>query len=196
MRGELGALGLVAARLELGAEIGDLLGQEVERLLHAGHAELLEPLARLHRGDHLDVGAEDLGVGLVPHGVIAVEVAVHHVTDGEVGDLVPDLLDQGLRRRRLRVGVHDQDMIAVDDDRRVAIQHGGRLGDRAVDARRDLLEIEQLGRGGAAGGAWPSSATARTTELHGMPLAAAASPAAFNRPSAWRRVSRGGSSAW
>ena len=139
---ELGALGLVAARRQLGSQIGDLFGQEVERLLHPGHAELLEPLARLHRGDHLDVGAEDLGVGLVPHGVIAVEVAVDHVPDGEAGDLVPDLLDQGLRRRGLRVGVDDQDMVAIDDDRRVAIQHGGGLRDRAEDAGRDLLEIE------------------------------------------------------
>jgi hypothetical protein len=75
-----------------------LLGQAVESLLHPGHAELLEPLARLHRRDHFDIGAEDLGISFVPHGMVAVEVAVDHVSDGELGDLVADLPDQSLRR--------------------------------------------------------------------------------------------------
>ena len=48
----------------------------------------------------------------------------------------------------------------------------------------------------AAGAACLSSATARTTEPQGEPLAAATSPAAFNRPRAWRRVSRDDSSTW
>ena len=49
VRGQLGADGLVAARLLFGAELGDLLGQGVECLLHPEQAQLLKPLARLHR---------------------------------------------------------------------------------------------------------------------------------------------------
>ena len=146
--------------------------------LQPRHAELLQPLARLHRGDHLDVRAEDLGVGLVAHGVVAVEVAVDHVPDGELGDLVADLPDQGLRGRGLRVGVHDQDVVAIDDDRRVAVQHGGRLGDRAVDAVGDLLEVEEPGRGGAARGRMAVVGERPDESPQGKPLAAATSPAA------------------
>ena len=190
MCAEGGAFRLVLARFQLAAKIGDLLGQAVERLLQPWHAELLEPLARLHRGDHLDIGAEDLGVGFVAHGMVAVEVAVDHVPDGELGDLVADLPDQGLRRRGFRVGVDDQDVIAVDDDRRVAVQHGGRLGDRAIDAGCDLLEVEQPGRGGAGRGSLAVVCDRPDERPQGRPLAAAASPAVFNRPNAWRRVSR------
>ncbi len=143
---EDGALGLVLARFQLAAKVGDLLRHVVERLLQPRHAELLQPLPRLDRRDHLDPGAEHLGVGFVAHGMVAVEVAVDHIPNGELGDLVPDLPDQGFRGRRFRVGVDDQDVVAIDDDRRVAVQHGGRLGDRAVDAVRDLLEVEERGR--------------------------------------------------
>ena len=127
-------------------------GRDVERLLEARQAELLEPLARLDRGDHLDVRAEGLGVGLVPHGVVAVEVAVDHVPDRQLGDLGADLPDQGPRGRGLGVGVDDQDVVAVDDDRGVAVQHGGRLRDRGVDPVGDPLEVEEPRRGGAGRG--------------------------------------------
>jgi hypothetical protein len=50
------------------------------------------------------------------------------------------------------VGVDDQYMITVNDDRRVAIQHGGGFGDRAKDAGCDLLEVEQFGPGKASSG--------------------------------------------
>ena len=152
MRLQSRALGLVPARLQPGAEVGDLLGHAVERFLQPRHAELLEPLARLHRRDHLDAGTEDLRVGLIPHGVVAVEVAVDDVPDGQLGDLGADLPDERLRGRGVGVGVHDQDVVAIDDHRRVAVEHGGGPGDRAVDPVGDLLEVEEPGRGGTGRG--------------------------------------------
>ena len=98
------------------------------------------------------LATEDLGVGLVPHGVVAVEVAVDDVPDGQLGDLVADLPDEGLRGRGVRVGVHDQDVVAIDDHRRVAVEHGGGPGDRAVDPVGDLLEVEEPGRAGTGRG--------------------------------------------
>ena len=127
-------------------------GRDSSDCPEAWQAERLQPLARLDRGDHLDVRAEGLGVGLVAHGVIAVEVAVDHVADRELGDLGADLPDQGPRGRGLGVGVDDQDVIAVDDDRGVTVQHGGRPGDRRVDPVCNLLEVEETRRGGAARG--------------------------------------------
>jgi hypothetical protein len=81
--------------------------------------------------------------------VVAVEVAIDDITHRQVGDLIANLLDQYLRGRRFRVRIHDQDVIAIDHDRRVAVQHGGRPRDRAVDPLGDLLEVEEPGRGGA-----------------------------------------------
>ncbi len=50
------------------------------------------------------------------------------------------------------MGVHDQDVVAIDDDRRIAVQHGRAFRDRAVDTVSDLLEIEEPGRRGAGCG--------------------------------------------
>src|SRR4029077_11255870 len=46
----------------------------------------------------------------------------------------------------------DQDVVAVDDDRGVTVQHGGRPCDRRVDPLCDPLEFEETYRGGAACG--------------------------------------------
>ncbi len=149
VRPEGGALGLVPTRLDLGAEVGDLPRQALQRLLEPRQAERLQPLARLDRRDHLDAGSERLGVRLVPHRVVAVEVAIDHVPDGQLGDLLADLADQGLCGRWLRVGVDHQHVVAVHHDRGVAVQQGRWPGDRGVDALGDPLQVEQPGRRGA-----------------------------------------------
>ena len=142
---ENGAFRFVLAGFELSAKVGNLVRHVVKRLFQPWHAELLQPFARLHRRDHLDTAAENRGVGFVAHGMVTVQVAVDYIPNGNLGDLVPDLFDQGFRGRGFRVGVDDQNVVAIDDDRRVAVQHRGRLRDRAVDAVCDLLEVEERG---------------------------------------------------
>ena len=77
--------------------------------------------------------------------MVTVKVAVDHIPDRKLGNLVPDLPDQGFRGQGFRVGVDDQNVVAIDDDRRVAVQHRGRLRDRAVNAVCDLFEVEERG---------------------------------------------------
>jgi len=52
------------------------------------------------------------------------------------------------------MSVDDQDMIAVNDDSRVAIEHGGRLGNRTKYTRSNLLQVKKLGRGSWRGGSF------------------------------------------
>ena len=77
--------------------------------------------------------------------MVTVKVAVDHIPDRKLGNFVPDLPDQGFRGRGFRVGVDDQNVVAIDDDRRVAVQHRGRLRDRAENAVCDLFEVEERG---------------------------------------------------
>jgi len=43
------------------------------------------------------------------------------------------------------MGIDDQNVVAIDDDRRVAVQHRDRLCNCAEDPVRDFLEIEERG---------------------------------------------------
>jgi len=53
-------------------------------------------------------------------------------------------LDQGAGSRRLGVGVDDEDDVVEEDDRGVAIDFVGGLGNGGVDAVCDGLDVEQV----------------------------------------------------
>jgi hypothetical protein len=55
-----------------------------------------------------------------------------------------DLLDEGASSGRLRVGVDNEDAVVEQDDRGIAIDFEGWLGNRGVDTVCDGLDVEQI----------------------------------------------------
>jgi len=70
-------------------------------------------------------------------------MCVDNELDG-LGRELFDLLDQGAGSRRLGVSVDDEDDVVEQDDRGVAIDFVGGLGNGGIDAVCDGLDVEQV----------------------------------------------------
>src|SRR6202011_690394 len=75
--------------------------------------------------------------------VVPVKMCVDNELD-RLGRELFDLLDQGAGSRRLGVGVDDEDDVVEQDDRGVAIDFVGGLGNGGVDSVCDRLDVEQV----------------------------------------------------
>jgi hypothetical protein len=72
--------------------------------------------------------------------MIPVKVAVHQIPNGLVCDFPFDLRQQGGRRRRLRVSIHNEDVAIQYKDCGVAVGQGLRLGQCGKNSVCDLLD--------------------------------------------------------
>jgi hypothetical protein len=76
---------------------------------------------------------------LVAVGVVVMEMRVDQEADRLVGDGL-QLLHHHARRFGRDVRIHNQDVVAIDDDRGVRADVQGSSADRAVDTGHDLLK--------------------------------------------------------
>ncbi len=103
------------------------------------------------RGDDFDAGGPRAGIGFVALIVVPVEMRVDDVFDG-LGSELFDLFDEGTCGGRLGVSVNDEDAVAEDNDRGVAVHFVGVLGDGGVDTVGHGLDVEEIIGGKTGGG--------------------------------------------
>ena len=131
------------------SQVGDFLRHGDDFVFDARYADALNVLARRFGRDDFDASGPGTRISLIALIMVPVKVGVDDVFHG-LGSEFLDLFDEGARRGRFGVGVDDEDDVVEQDDRGVAIDFVGGLGNGGVDAVGHGLDVEEV-FGGEAG---------------------------------------------
>jgi hypothetical protein len=114
-------------------------------VLHTRNTALFDACTSGLGRDDLNSSRPRAGIGFIALVVIPMKVCFDNKSD-RLGCELFDLLDEGAGSGRLRVGVDNEDAVVEQDDRGVAIDFEGWLGNRGVDTFCDGLDVEQVVR--------------------------------------------------
>ena len=133
----------VAGFFQVGFHFFDFLRHGNDFVLHPRDPPLFDAGAGRLRGDDFNARRPGTGIGLVALVVVPVKVRVDDVFHGLIRHLL-DLFDEAARRRRLGVGIDDQDTVIKKNNGGVAVYLVGGLGDGSVHSLRNRLDFEQV----------------------------------------------------